>query len=80
MYYVYLIKSIPFPDQKYVGYTTNLKERLDTHNSGGAITTVGAKPWELVTCIAFESKKKAKEFEDYLKSHSGRIFADKRLW
>jgi len=37
------------------------------------------KPWELVWYCAFPDKYRALEFEKYLKSHSGRAFAKKRL-
>ena len=79
MYYVYLIKSINFPAEVYVGYTTNLIQRLETHNSGGSIHTAKYKPWELVMYLGFVSEATARSFEKYLKSHSGRAFAEKRL-
>ena len=79
LYYVYLIKSKDNSDHKYVGCTTNLEERLSKHNSGGSIHTAKLRPWELVFFIAFKEKKKAFDFEIYLKSHSGRAFARKRL-
>ena len=41
--------------------------------------TAKFKPWELVWYCAFPHKYKALEFEKYLKSHSGRAFAKKRL-
>ena len=34
MTYVYLLQSIAFPDQKYIGSSFNLKKRLDAHNEG----------------------------------------------
>lgn len=80
MIYVYLIKSINFPDQRYVGHTDNLKERLETHNSGGSIYTKQYRPWHLVTFLGFDDKLKATAFEKYLKSGAGRAFAKKRLW
>ncbi len=80
MYYVYLIKSINNPDQTYIGYTDNVNERLQTHNSGGSVHTSSFKPWELITCIAFKERAAAISFEKYLKSGSGRAFAKKRLW
>lgn len=79
-YYVYLIRSIKYPETLYVGYTTNIKQRLETHNSGGSIHTRNDRPWELVMCIAFKSMDCAKQFETYLKSHSGRAFVKKRFW
>lgn len=80
MYYVYLIESVEFPELFYVGYTTNLKQRLQTHNSGGSIHTAKHRPWKLVMYLGFADQTKAKEFERYLKSQSGRAFAKKRLW
>lgn len=79
-YYVYLIRSIKYPQTTYVGYTTNMKERLATHNSGGSIHTKKDRPWELVVCMAFREMDCAKQFEKYLKSQSGRAFASKRFW
>lgn len=80
MFYVYLIRSIKYPATLYVGYTTNLKERLETHNSGGSVHTKKDRPWELVICTAFKNMDCAKQFEKYLKSQSGRAFAKKRFW
>ncbi len=80
MHYVYLIQSINNPSQTYIGFTANIHERLETHNSGGSVHTCKDRPWKLVATIQFENKYKALEFEKYLKSGSGRAFAKKRLW
>ena len=80
MYYVYLIKSINFPEIFYAGYTVNLKQRLETHNLGGSIHTSKYKPWKLIMYLGFSNKTKAKEFEQYIKTQSGRAFAKKRFW
>jgi len=80
MHFVYLIKSTKYPSKVYFGYTTNLKTRLNQHNTGGSTHTAKYKPWKLVVYLGFNSKIKALEFEKYLKSHSGRAFAQKRLW
>ena len=80
MHYVYLIKSIPHPNQKYIGITTDLKTRLKAHNQGRSPHRAKHKPWSLITCLAFSDKSKAVEFETYLKSGSGQAFADNRLW
>jgi len=79
-HYIYLIKSVNNPVKLYVGYTTNFKQRFETHNSGGSIHTSKDRPWELVTCMAFKDMDCAKQFEKYLKSHSGRAFIAKRFW
>ena len=80
MYYVYLIRSEAFPEQRYVGFTTGLKKRLATHNAGGSVHTAKYVPWRLIGYLAFAEKRRAQEFEHYLKSGSGKAFANKRLW
>ena len=80
MHYVYLIQSIPFPDQKYIGFTSNLKNRLEAHNEGRSPHTSKYKPWKLITYIAFSDESKAANFESYLKSGSGHAFANRHFW
>ena len=80
MHYVYLIRSLSHPHQIYIGNTVNLKQRLETHNSGGSVYTMPYRPWELITFLGFKDKLKATAFEKYLKSGSGSAFAKKRLW
>ena len=80
MYYVYFIRSIKNPSKTYSGYTTNLKQRLATHNSGGSIYTKQDRPWKLITYLAFDSEEKALSFEKYIKVGSGHAFAKKRFW
>ena len=79
MFYVYLLKSISNPFKSYIGYTTNIDQRLQTHNSGGSPHTKQYIPWRLVTFIAFDNQDKALEFEKYLKVGSGKAFANKRF-
>jgi len=79
MYYVYLLRSMNNPDQTYRGYTEDLKVRLKEHNSGKSKHTAKFMPWELVSYHAFADKKKAMDFEHYLKTGSGKAFANKRL-
>ncbi|MEX0848758.1 MAG: GIY-YIG nuclease family protein [Candidatus Dependentiae bacterium] len=79
MYYVYLIRSIKSPQAIYVGYTINIRQRLETYNSGGSVHTKKDRPWELVVCMVFKDMKCAKQFEKYLKSQSDRTFAKKRF-
>lgn len=79
MYFVYILKSAKFPEQKYVGCTTDLKKRLSNHNAGASPHTNKYKPWKVAVSISFEEKELAVKFEKYLKSCSGRAFASKRL-
>ena len=80
MHYVYLIRSIKYPDRTYVGNTINLVQRFETHNSGGSIYTRPYRPWKLVMFLGFADKLKATAFEKYLKNSSGKAFAKKRFW
>ncbi len=79
MWYVYIIRSANFPEQEYTGLTEDLKRRLSEHNAGKSSHTAKFKPWQLIWYCAFSDKHKALDFEKYLKSHSGRAFAKKRL-
>ena len=58
-YYVYMLKSRGFKPVTYVGYTNNLKKRINLHNLGkGAKFTRGRK-WVLIYKEKFKSKKEA---------------------
>jgi putative endonuclease len=80
MHYVYLIRSIASPSRTYIGFTSDLRERIAVHNAGGSKHTAKYAPWELVSYHAFANEKRAREFEYYLKTGSGQAFAKKRLW
>ena len=80
MHYVYLIQSSSHPAKTYIGNTVNLRQRLETHNSGGSIHTRHHRPWDLILFLGFKDKFKATAFEKYLKSGSGSAFAKKRFW
>ena len=79
MWYVYIIRSASSAEQSYVGATADLKQRVADHNAGKSTHTAKFMPWELVWYCAFADKFRALEFEKYLKSHSGKAFANKRL-
>ncbi len=80
MRYVYLVQSESVVGQRYVGVTSDLKQRLTDHNAGKSPHTSKYAPWKLVTYVAFSDEQKAETFERYLKSGSGHAFAKKRLW
>ena len=76
-YFVYLIVSNLKNNKKisYVGYTNNLKKRINLHNSGkGAKFTRGRK-WRLIYKEKFKSKKEAISREYYIKKN--RTFRNK---
>ena len=69
-FYVYIIKTVSSKINKtYVGYTNNLKERINKHNNNrGAKSTKGHK-WELIYKKKFISKSKAMSYEYKLKNN-----------
>ena len=67
-------------DQRYVGITKNLKNRLSEHNAGKSPHTSKYAPWELVVAVCFADQQKAEAFEQYLKHGSGHAFANRHFW
>ena len=75
MHYVYLLESVSDPNKRYVGFTADLRKRLDDHNAGRSEHTFVGRPWRLVSYTGFSDRKKALAFERYLKAGSGHAFA-----
>ncbi len=68
-YFVYMLKSVSKESVTYVGYTNNLKKRINLHNSNkGAKFTRGRK-WKLIYKEKFNSKKEAISREYYIKKN-----------
>ena len=77
MYYVYILKLKD--NSFYVGYSDNVRERVSEHKRGIVKTTKNLLPLSLVFYAAFLTKKKALNFERYLKKGSGFAFRNKQL-
>ena len=68
-FYVYMLVSKGDKPVSYVGYTSNLKNRIKLHNTGkGAKFTKGRK-WKLIYKEKFTSKNKAISREYYIKKN-----------
>ena len=78
MYFVYILQSQK-DESFYTGFSENLEERLQDHNWHLAKYTSGKAPYNLIWHCGFNDKKKALDFEKYLKSGSGIAFRNKRL-
>lgn len=50
MYYVYFLKSLK-RGKPYIGYTNDLKRRLEEHNEGQSTYTNKYKPWRIETYV-----------------------------
>jgi len=72
--YVYILESLEVRGAHYTGLTDNLRERLAKHNAGEVPHTSKFKPWRIETANAAKA-----DFEQYLKSGSGRAFAKRHL-
>jgi len=77
MYYVYILKLQN--GNHYIGYTRNLKTRMQNHSKGKCITTNRIKPLKIIWYSCFNNKKQALLFEKYLKSGSGVEFRRRHL-
>lgn len=77
MYYVYILqlKDKTF----YIGYSSDLKQRVTAHQKGEISQTKNLRPLKLAYYSAFISRLKALHFEKYLKTNSGFAFRNKRL-
>lgn len=70
-YYVYTLLSLK--DKKfYVGFTTNLKDRLSRHARGEVRSTFNRRPLKLIHYEYFINEEDAKAREVFLKSGFGR--------
>ncbi|RQP18680.1 MAG: GIY-YIG nuclease family protein [Parapedobacter sp.] len=74
MFTVYVLHSEKY-GKIYIGYTSNLQERLKSHNElGKKGWTVKFRPWTLVYSETYGSKAEAIHREKQLKSAKGRQF------
>jgi len=74
-YFVYMLKSLGKDPVTYVGYTNDLKKRINLHNNNkGAKFTKGRK-WKLIYKEKLNSKKEAISREYYIKKN--RTFRNK---
>ena len=71
LYCVYVLLSLK--DGKfYIGFTTNLKQRLTDHFHGQSKATFPRRPFKLIFCEYFLSKKDAMRRERYFKTSYGK--------
>lgn len=78
-HYVYVLEN---QDDKslYIGYTTDIRKRINDHSSGkGARTTRLKKNWKLIYTELYLDKFDALGREKFLKGGSGRKYLKKQL-
>src|SRR2546425_5892651 len=47
MFYTYVIESLSHPDQRYIGHTADLRQRVADHNAGKCPYTSKFVPWKI---------------------------------
>lgn len=77
--FVYILRSDVNPSRHYVGVTSDVRRRLEKHNHAPNGYTVHSRPWSLVVSMEFGPQAAALNFEKYLKSGSGRAFANRHF-
>jgi putative endonuclease len=70
-YYVYILQSLK-DNSLYIGYTSDLRKRVEKHNAGESKSTKPFRPYKLIFYEAFLEKIDAKNREEYLKGGYGR--------
>ena len=77
MFTVYVLYS-PIHQKHYTGFTSNIEQRMLSHNQFGKDWTSKYRPWNLIYSKEFEDKSDALQYEKWLKTGVGREFI-KRL-
>jgi putative endonuclease len=79
MHYIYVWKSLK--DNKfYIGYTNDLRKRIELHNAGRVESTKLRKPFDLIYYEASLNKDDALKREKYLKTTYGHRYIRKRYY
>lgn len=77
-YYVYVLQS-EVDGLFYVGYSTDLKNRIQDHNRGKVLSTKKRRPLKLVYFEGCLSQKDALKREKYLNSAWGKRYIKNRI-
>jgi len=77
-HFVYVLHSEK-DDKMYTGYTTNLKDRLISHNCGKGKSSRRYRPYKLLYFEGCLNKKDALHRERYLKTAWGKRYIKNRL-
>ena len=77
-FYVYVLESL-LDGKRYIGFTHNLRRRLEEHQKGQSVATKARRPFKLVYYEACTNEQDARRREVYLKSTQGRRFLGLRL-
>ena len=74
-YFLYIIQSVA-DSSYYVGYTHDLRLRLEHHNAGWTMSTKAKRPWKIVYSERCASKSDAIRREAYIKRMKSRTYIE----
>jgi len=77
-YYTYVLRSLKDLNL-YVGFTTNINNRLEEHNKGRVSSTMSRTPLELIYWEGCLNQQDATRREKYLKTAWGKRYIKTRV-
>ena len=77
-YYIYVLQSKK-DDKLYIGFTSDLRSRLEEHNKGNVGSTQYRRPLELIYYEAYKNRDIAQKRERQLKKGKSHMGLKKRL-
>lgn len=77
-FYVYFLQSIK-NGRFYVGFTNNLRKRIEEHNCGAVRSTKPYLPWKLIYYEACLNEQDARRRENYFKTVQGQRLLKRRI-
>ena len=77
-FYAYVLES-KIDGKRYIGYTSNIKRRLEEHKNNKTFSTKYRLPFSLIYFEGCLFSQDAKRREKYFKTHQGRKFLGLRL-
>jgi putative endonuclease len=77
-FYVYVLESLK-DSKRYIGYTANLKRRIEEHEQSKSFPMKFRKPFQLIYFEGCLHSEDAKRREGYLKTTQGHRFLGLRL-
>jgi putative endonuclease len=78
MHGVYVLRSKK-DSSLYVGYSADIKKRVNEHQKGQVLSTRDRRPLEIIYCELYKNKKDAMRREKFFKSGWGRNYIKKIL-
>ncbi|PIR03403.1 MAG: endonuclease [Candidatus Magasanikbacteria bacterium CG11_big_fil_rev_8_21_14_0_20_43_7] len=78
-YTVYFLESKKDSKRHYIGFTKQIRKRIEQHNQGLVTSTKRYRPWKIIYLEVYPNKPDALGREKFLKSGSGWKFLKKQL-